>query len=159
MRITEEQAKIGAIAALVLVVIFAGKKILQTVGIVETQAEKDYEKNLQNSWLKPEQFKGWVKKTGYKIPSQIENFVLPSLVAKIYDSKGFFNDDEDQVYNFFRALQSKMQCSAVAFYFEKTYERPLTEYLDSFLNASEVEKIVKIINQKPTNIDGFYKQV
>ena len=148
--------KIVIIAIVAVAGLFILNKTLQAVGLKDSPAEKNEQNNLSNKWLTGNPFVDYVKKEKFKIPSQIENFVIPSLLNKIHDAKGFFNDDEEAVYTFFRELQSKMQCSAVAYYFRKEYNTTLTAYLSTFLNAEEINKIVEIVNKKPKNVSGFY---
>lgn len=141
-----------AYAAIGVGIVYLLFKTGQKIGVIETKATKAEEKNLSSDWLTPIPYENWKKKTGYKIPSAVENFVISGLVNKIYDAKGFFNDDEDAVYNFFRKLESKMQASATAFYFKKEFGRDLSAYLASFMNAEEIQKVTDIINMKPEKV-------
>ena len=134
-----------------------GRKILQGIGLVETKEEKELEKNLANKWLTPKPFNDFVKKTNFKIPAVFRMAVIPNFVAEVYESKGFFSDDEEKLFSLFRRLQSKMQVSALAHFFQKEYGRDMASYLDSFLNESEIARLIDIVNQKPKEINGFYQ--
>lgn len=153
----DEKIKIGLIAAGVAVGIFVIYKIGQKIGIFESRASINQENNLSNYWLTPKPFNNYKKKTGFKIQKEIENGVIDNLVSRIKEAKGIFNDDEDAIYNLFRGMQSKMQCSAIAYYFERRYSENLSGFLATFLNSAEIEKIVEIIKTKPENIKGFYQ--
>ena len=138
-----------AVAAVAIVVIWKfGKKLTEFLGLTDSPAEQRREQNVQNKWLTPIPYNDWVKEKNYKIPSQIENFVIPSLVNKIHDAKGLFNDDEDAVYNFFRKLETKMQVSATAHFFKQTFGVDLSQYLDSFMSAEELQKVSEIVDMK-----------
>jgi len=128
----------------------------QAVGITDSPEEKKEQKNLSDPWLTDAPFLDWKKRTGFKIPSQIVNFVIPGLVNKIHDAKGFFNDDENAVYDFFRELQSKRQVSATAYYFKKEFGQSLTSYLSGFMSAAEIQKVSDLIKNKPKDVTGFY---
>jgi hypothetical protein len=144
------------IGGLIFLVVF-GKKILEKIGLVDSKNDKELEKNLGSKYLTPEPFLEFRKKTGFKIPTYVEDSLINGFVKRLYDSKGFFNDDEDNVYQIFRSAQSKLQVSCFAYYFNQIKGRNLVEYLSSFLNSDEIARIGEIIEKKPTTIDGFFK--
>jgi hypothetical protein len=134
-----------------------GKKILEKIGLVDSKNDKNLESNLSNKYLTPEPFLEYRKKTGFKVPTYVEDSLINGFVQRLYNSKGFFNDDEDNVYSIFRSAQSKLQVSCFAYYFNQIKKRNLIEYLSSFLNSDEIARIGEIIEKKPTTIDGFFK--
>lgn len=129
----------------------------EKIGLIDSTADRKKEKNLVYKWLTPEPFLDFQKRTNFVIPDPIKNFVLPNLVQKIYEAKGFFTDDENAIYSFFRDLQSKRQVSLFAYYFKQEKKISLNSFLDSFLNADEIENIIKIIKLKKDDEQGFYK--
>jgi hypothetical protein len=144
------------VGGLIFLVIF-GKKVLEKIGLVDSKDDKNLESNLSNKYLTAEPFLEFRKKTGFKVPTYVEDSLINGFVKRLYDSKGFFNDDEDNVYSIFRSAQSKLQVSCFAYYFNQIKGRNLIEYLSSFLNSSEIARINEIIDKKPTNIEGFFK--
>jgi hypothetical protein len=144
------------VGGLIFLVIF-GKKVLEKIGLVDSKDDKNLESNLSNKYLTAEPFLEFRKKTGFKVPTYVEDSLINGFVKRLYDSKGFFNDDEDNVYSIFRSAQSKLQVSCFAYYFNQIKGRNLIEYLSSFLNSSEIARISEIIDKKPTNIEGFFK--
>jgi hypothetical protein len=73
---------------------------------------------------------------------------LLELSKALYDAKGLINDDETLVYNVFASLPNLFVASALTFTFKETYNKDLQTYLQSFLNESEYNKLVKILNSK-----------
>lgn len=65
-----------------------------------------------------------------------------NLAKTLYDAKGVFNDDEDDVYAVIGALKSKTQLSFLSEVFSENYKTGLKDYLKSFL--SEDEELPKV---------------
>jgi hypothetical protein len=95
-----------------------------------------------------------IKQAGY---SSVESYLakigssvsqLSDYAATIYDSKGFFDDDEDGLYNVFRQMRDISYCSLVAFVFKERYNKTMFTYLSDFLNAKELNRIIEILNTK-----------
>jgi hypothetical protein len=95
-------------------------------------------KNLRN------QFMPLDKTKAKEWPSQ-----LKKVANDIINAKGFFNDDENKLYNAFNQLKNQAQMSYVAYIFEQN-KKDLVTFLKSFLNDEELAKVYRIISNKPT---------
>lgn len=73
---------------------------------------------------------------------------LDRIASEIYNSKGLFNDNEEQVFNAFNKLKNQAQVSWVSGIFQRN-KRDLTTFLKSFLNDEEMAKLYRIVANKP----------
>ena len=71
------------------------------------------------------------------------------LAKDILDAKGYFNDDEDKLYNVFKTIQTQFQLSLLSRVFSTYYKKDLLEYLKSILNADEIAPILKQVQNYP----------
>jgi hypothetical protein len=67
----------------------------------------------------------------------------------IYDSHGFWNDDEDKVRGVFRQMRTKSQVSFLADKFYQIYNKGLYDYLKTFLGSSDLSAISDIVERLP----------
>lgn len=74
---------------------------------------------------------------------------LKKVANDIINAKGFFNDDENKLYNAFNQIKNQAQMSYVAYIFEQN-KKDLVTFLKSFLNDEELAKVYRIISNKPT---------
>lgn len=72
-----------------------------------------------------------------------------NLVNQLWDATGFFNDDEEAIYGVFRSLKTKSQVSFLAKRFFDLKGQDLYNYLDNYLNDSEMLNVKGIIDSKP----------
>lgn len=95
-----------------------------------------------------------LKKKGYKtvnpylIPKGYTTERLKTIAEQIYNSPGFFNDNEQSLYNIFRNLKSIVICSLLSKVFLLKFKKDLHSFLADFLSADELSKVVDIINSK-----------
>lgn len=153
----EEYTKYLLPVGIIIIFYIFGKKLLEKIGLSDSKNDVQLESNLSNKYLTPEPFLEFRKKTGFKVPVYAEDSLINAFVQRLWNSKGVFNDNEDEVYQIFRSAQSKLQVSCFAYYFNQIKGRNLIEFLSSFLNSDEIARIAEIINKKPNNIDGFFK--
>jgi hypothetical protein len=71
------------------------------------------------------------------------------LAKDILDAKGYFNDDEDKLYNVFKTIQTQFQLSLLSRVFSTYYKKDLLEYLKSILNADEIAPILNQVKNYP----------
>jgi len=132
----------GGLAA---VLIFGTKSILKMLGFDGGKDEAASMAALQaagkEDYFNPNYYK---KVNGAKI---LTVAAAQMLSKKIYDSKGFFNDDEAQLYSAFQSLTYKTQVSFLAEQFARIYNKSLYGYLDSFLNVRELGNVATICNK------------
>ena len=74
---------------------------------------------------------------------------LQQIAKQIYDSKGFFNDNEEQLYDAFQKTKNQAQISYVSGIFQRDYKRDLFSFLQKFLAPDELSKVYQIIKGKP----------
>lgn len=128
----------------------AGNKLFQKLGIVKDK--EALEADAANAQLESENYFDPAyyeeRKKLYTVLSLSDGGV--AYAKKIYNAKGYFNDDEDTVYGVFRSLQSKTQVSLVAKAFFGLYGKDLKNYLqppNGFLNQDEWNQVVSICSK------------
>ena len=82
----------------------------------------------------------------YPNAKKLSNTDIQALAKKIYDAKGFFNDDENAVYSVFQSIPYKSYICQLTVAFESLYNKNLINYLD-FLSADEKSKIFDYIGK------------
>lgn len=82
----------------------------------------------------------------YPKAKKLSNSEVQALAKKLYDAKGFFNDDEDAVYNVFQSIPYKSYICQLTVAFDSLYGKNLITYLD-FLSGDEKGKIFDYINK------------
>lgn len=150
------------------------KKIGETFGLIQTKAEANVEQASAATAadttqaasetanpaaaLNPNWGEALIKAFKAKYPKKVWDNVKQSKLtaAQFYKlaqqldwAKGTFNDDEDSVYNVFRQLQTQYQVSQLARFFNALSKKDLLEYLKSFMNSDEIDKVLTIISKYP----------
>jgi hypothetical protein len=74
---------------------------------------------------------------------------LQGIAKQIWNSKGLFNDNEEQLFDAFQKARNQAQISYIAGVFQRDYKRDLFSFLQSFLNEAEISKVYNIIKGKP----------
>lgn len=74
---------------------------------------------------------------------------LQGIAKQLWDSKGFFNDNEEQAFDAFQKARNQAQISYIAGVFQRDYKRDLFSFLQSFMNEAEISKVYSIIKGKP----------
>lgn len=82
----------------------------------------------------------------YPNAKKLSNADVQDLAKKLYDAKGFFNDDENAVYSVFQSIPYKSYICQLTVAFDSLYNKSLINYLD-FLSADEKSKIFDYINK------------
>jgi len=82
----------------------------------------------------------------YPNAKKLSNAEVQDLAKKLYDAKGFFNDDENAVYSVFQSIPYKSYICQLTIAFESLYSKNLINYLD-FLSADEKSKIFDYIGK------------
>ena len=108
---------------------------LDTSAMVTTQTVKDLKKKYGSTKL------------------NLSTNKYPDYAKRIWDAKGVFYDDPENVNSVFRELKNRADVKVFASYFKVYYKNTgkvdLFEYLKTFLNSDELTDISKIINVKP----------
>jgi hypothetical protein len=129
--------------------LFIVYKVLQKLGIIKTSAEAQEDKQLLNL----ESANYWdYNKFLTTLPAGTLLLTQGGATAyanDIYDAKGYFNDDEDQVFSVFRAMKTQSQVAALGKRFNQVYSKDLYSYLKGFLNDDEMLTIKKLLDAKP----------
>lgn len=82
----------------------------------------------------------------YPNAKKLSNAEVQDLCKRLYDAKGFFNDDENAVYSVFQSIPYKSYICQLTVAFESLYGKNLINYLD-FLSADEKSKIFDYIGK------------
>lgn len=127
-------------------VYFAGRKIMQSFGLVSDPTESRNLTQLEaENYFDPDYYKQFLANS----PLVLTENDAKKYIDKLYNAYGIFNDDEAVVYGVFEALKTKSQVSWLSGKFFSKYGVSLKEYLRSFLNDSEMAKVASIINKLP----------
>lgn len=130
--------------ALIAIAAVVGIPLFKLTGILPGRNEGNANAVVNANYFDPK----WYKKGGSG--TYLLNSTSATLLAKnIYDSKGYFNDDEDKLYGVFKSLKTKSQVSYLAEFFYKKYSKDLVAYLQTFLNDDEMARLKKIIDPLP----------
>lgn len=124
----------------------------------ELKADSIYTKNATTNKVKyafkSKSFASQIKKLGFK---HIEDYLnskglttqnMLSTAILLYNSKGLFNDDEDAVNDKIRAIPNLTIFSIINYTFFVTYKTTLQDFLSTFLNEKELNKIYLILEKK-----------
>lgn len=135
------------------------KPLLESLNLMDTREEKDAEKlktNTEKSGFKSDYWNPnfTASKPGYKVMLLTESSVR-SLVEKLWNASGAFNDDEEAIYAVFRQLRYKTQVSYLALWFNRIKKKDLYTWLrDSVLNQDELNTVLTITSKLP---EGFVR--
>lgn len=83
-------------------------------------------------------------------PEQIKrnhSFPYDRVAKMIWDSKSVFGDDENKVYAAFKLVENLAQMNYLVLYFKKYMKQDMYEFLNSFLDESELSKINDIVKK------------
>jgi hypothetical protein len=129
--------------------IYALYKVGTMVGIFQTPQEIQEEQQLQttlssNYWL-PKFYKDYLSRYSKVIILTPE--AKKRLSDKLWDAKGWYNDDEDAVYAVFREMNYQTSLSSLADYFLSYKGKDLLTWLKDFLSEDELKNISSIISK------------
>lgn len=102
----------------------------------------------QDFWSKMLKQEGYTSAESYLTKIGVSITQVQNFAASLYDSKGTFDDDEDNVYSIYRMMKNITVCSIVSFIFNNLYNRDLYTYLSDFLNVKELTRVLEIVNEK-----------
>jgi len=140
-----------------LLIVYFGilRPLLEKLGIARSQADQQVinQQNLPNN-KNPFSPVYWKNVSGAKL---ITRNATNNLAKRIYDSMGFFSDDEPAVYSVFSQLKYKTQVSWLADVFQQNYKMDLLDFLkrgkgqlpQAGLNSNELQQILNIVNALP----------
>ena len=92
--------------------------------------------------------KGFSKSSDYLKSKGLTGKDINTTVNMIKSAKGTFNDDEDKLYDVFRAIPNLCIFSMVSNIFYYVHKIDLREFLIDFMNEKEMSKLYKIIIAK-----------
>ena len=147
--------------ALVAIAVFAVIKILNKFGLLgQTADEKGREELFNNPAVTGDattfqaKLKQYLQSKGLPTTTQYIKGIMPSssqmLAFKdaLIKARGFWNDDESKVFNVFRNLNSQLQMYAFSQFFQTYQKKSIIDYLDEFMDESELSMINSIVNSK-----------
>jgi hypothetical protein len=137
--------------AILIGVVYAGYKILQKVGLINTEQETAEEET--NAAVDRKQ---WAQPNFYlKNPPNNKVKVLKTsagangIALLIYEAYDVFDDDEEQMQGALKQLTYKEQYSQVAAAFYNKYTEDLTTFLKAHFNESELYPVWQHIENLP----------
>jgi len=137
--------------AILIGVVYAGYKILQKVGLINTEQETAEEET--NAAVDRKQ---WAQPNFYlKNPPNNKVKVLKTsagangIALLIYEAYDTFDDDEEQMQGALKQLTYKEQYSQVAAAFYNKYTEDLTSFLKAHFNESELYPVWQHIENLP----------
>jgi len=152
MELNEKQGKFILYAVAAFLAYKVVYSILRATGAVDDKNDVIADQFISSIYLTPDPYKNWMRENGYE--SYINNLAVRSLFAgsveRIWNAKGFFNDDEEAIFGVFRALPSKIHVSAVSYYFTQIKGRSLPDFLNGFMDSDELTFLNSIVNSKPS---------
>ncbi len=140
-----------------LLIVYFGilRPLLEKLGLATSQAEQQVinQQNLPNN-KNPFSPVYWKSVPGAKL---ITRNSTNNLAKRIYDSMGFFSDDEPQVFSVFSQMKYKTQVSWLSDIFQQNYKMDLLDFLkrgkgqlpQAGLNDTELQQIINIVNNLP----------
>lgn len=106
--------------------------------------------NLEKGTMKQAFDPNWYKTIGKHC--NFTDQAAKQFAQQVYDSNGWFNDDEEQLYDVFRNCRSKAHVSKVARFFSMEHKKDLFQYIVSFTSTRERATIDGIMKNKPAKI-------
>ena len=134
-----------------LIVLFLIYKLFRKMGLIKSDAELKEQNQahdiLTSAYFSPlyyqEQIK-FVKKKGNSVTTRkmFPNVVhFTDYAKRIWDSKGFFKDNESQAIGVMKSMISKSEVSLFADYFQKQYKRDLVNFMQTYMNDQQLSII------------------
>ena len=130
--------------------LFAIYKVLKGTGLITTGQDKEAEQ-LNDTAL----FEDYTKPTFWKQTPPAGKKVVTyadseKWIDDMWNTTGFFNDDEEAMVNLIRQLQYKTQYSFLADKFAQEKGEDLTAYLKNYFSESELYPVWKHLKDLPT---------
>ena len=123
--------------------------VAKRFGLVkDTQAEATQQGQLFKDYFSPNYLAQLLKQGGKTMLLTTPG--ADYIATEIYKSKGIFNDDEGKLYSAIKSFRYKSQVSQVAKVFAAKYQKDLAQYLQTFLNANELNNVYSYTDKLPT---------
>lgn len=130
------------------------KKVSEKLGVTKSEEEEDIEAaagtDSSTKSTSPFDYSQFFRKHKPTIKDiQKDGTPYISYSKQLYDSKGFWNDDEDSVYSVFRDTKTQLGIALIAKAFQLKYKKDLILYLDGFMSDNDLVKVVNMVKKKP----------
>lgn len=129
---------------------FVVYKVLQKVGIVKTQSEREEAASIEKTQSLPDS-ENFFSPT-MKLPKG-SVVLTPKAAADfaefLYNSAHWYGDDEERIYNTFRQMKTRSMVTSIAIAFNKKYGKDMYYWLKDVLSSSELATVISIVNSKP----------
>lgn len=144
------------IGAIILYKVFSGfQSVAEKIGLKDDKNDKNINafevSDLFKKAFNPLFYKGLSTSSKPKTLLVYKEIDAINMAKKIYDAKGFFNDNESVVIGVFRQQSSVATVSQLSDIFLRVYKQDLWAYL-SFLDSAEKTQITNIINSLPLGV-------
>jgi hypothetical protein len=154
---SESQKDIAYKIVLVLVIYFLiARPILQKLGILKDKSQRVIDEQAQlpqkQNPFSPNFYK--FAPVGSKL---ITRQTAENLAKRLYDSFGYFSDDEAGIYSVFSTLRTQSQVSFLADVFSQVYKEDLLEFMkrgkglmyQAGLSDAELSSVIDKVNRLP----------
>jgi len=148
---SSDKAMTGLIIAGGLVALFLVYKVFRGLGLIKSGQELAEEKNASNvlraGWFKPDFYKAEIERIKKSGRSVSVKSLFPNSIyfykdaKKIWDSKGFFKDNESAAIGVMKSYISKSEVSIFSDYFNKQYGRDLIGFMETYMNDKQLSLI------------------
>jgi len=134
-------------------VIVLGYLVLKRFGLVkDTGQEKQEERQQFADYFSPLYIGQLLKSKSKAVVQAFKQAEAEKIARLIYDSKGYFDDDEELYFGTIKRFKYKSQVSQVAGKFFDLYKRDLATYIRGFLNEEELKKTYNYLNNLPSGL-------
>ena len=135
-----------------LVILWIVYLLMKRIGLIKSQTVKKAEKEtienvkdlIASEYFNPNLY----KQSNYGYAHLPSNETVNGWAKQIHDSFGWFNDDEEEIYSVFRAMNNKLTISQVSDAYTQLYSSDLLGDLKQYLNERELSFLWNIIKQK-----------
>lgn len=149
--------QIVAYALISIIVLWIVYQLMKKVGLISDQVTRKKDKTIAANVQSIEQIPFWnpslYQNSNYGYAVLMPNDTIKSWAKDIHDSFGWFNDDEEQVYNVFRKLTNQIILSQLSDAYSKLYSSDLLGDLKNYFDDKELSYLYTIISNKP--IGGY----
>lgn len=120
--------------------------ILRRLGLTQTRLEREGNTNIAETFTK-------LEIQSRKERATLTESELRAIAAKIKNAWGFFNDDEEAIYNAFSRLNNYDDLMLLFEYYGINKNNGLEDDITEKMNEKEVQKINEILSKKNINFN------
>lgn len=112
--------------------------------ITDFENETEIQKYFDSQWYLERVWKDEINRD-----KTISSASSVTFANRIYNARGVFNDNENEIYNVIASIPNRMSLSFIAHQFKGRYGENMLNFLKSFLNPSELLRVYELVVKKP----------